>query len=294
MLSGAAIQIKVLRKNELEKAPEIRLELIDGRVEVDVPRKRQTGDAPFEVRTRSSLAGVRGTRFGVGFDAARLSSQVEVDSGEVAAQGSADQSELRLRAGQGVFFDAPGKARAVEKLPDAPRYLALARTTDPKNWPLQIEMPPSPGQLRVNRYGDATFSVPESEDLLTSPEVNLVEPGSQAIFQQWTSVSDSGLNGKSANYGFCKAFKQLDIWRCNVQFDLASFGKPRLRLEKVEPNGQSLVVLNQEVKNAVGDRLVLRGLPQGHYQWLVEYELSAGRRTEMRGSFELVPLRSEP
>ena len=62
LLPVTLIRIKALQKTLVGKSPEFEFELLGGRIELDVP-KRQTGDAPYQVRTPSSLAGVRGTKF---------------------------------------------------------------------------------------------------------------------------------------------------------------------------------------------------------------------------------------
>jgi LysM repeat protein len=64
--SSAQLKITTLRKNALETAPEVKLDLARGRVELDVNKNRGKS-TPFEIRTPLSIMGVRGTEFRVGY-----------------------------------------------------------------------------------------------------------------------------------------------------------------------------------------------------------------------------------
>jgi hypothetical protein len=64
--SSASLKITTLRKNALESAPEVKLDLARGRIELDV-NKNRSKSTPFEVRTPLSIMGVRGTEFRVGY-----------------------------------------------------------------------------------------------------------------------------------------------------------------------------------------------------------------------------------
>jgi hypothetical protein len=87
--SSAAVKIAILRKNALESSPEVQLDLVRGRIELEVYKGRaQT--TPFEVRTPLSITGVRGTEFRVGYAPAEQTGQVEVLGGVVQAMGLSD------------------------------------------------------------------------------------------------------------------------------------------------------------------------------------------------------------
>jgi len=293
MMSGAVIKFKTLRRNMLESSPEVKVELLDGRLEVDVPRKRQGGDAPFEILTPTSVAGVRGTEFRVGFDARKRNSQVEVLTGVVAAQGSADHASQRANAGQGVAIEANGKALPVESLLLAPRFLQGVAAGGGRDWLLSFNAAPEAKQAVVRRSEDASFSFIYSEELLGEPRLTVTDFGARTVFQQWAWVSTSGLTGQTINYGFCKGYKQQDAWRCNINFNMTGLANPRLRFEKAAEKGQPLVILDQEIKMTANDQLVLRGVPSGQYHWKLDYDLGANRRGSLNGQFELVAIPSE-
>ena len=294
MMSGAVIKLKTLRRNMLENSPEVRVELLDGRVEVDVPRKRQGGDAPFEIRTPTSVAGVRGTEFRVGFDARKRNSQVEVLTGVVAALGKADATAQRANAGQGVAIEANGKSLPVESLLPAPRYAQSAPKPESKDWQLTLQAPSQAKQIVVKSSEDASFSFIHAQEFLSGAELTLPDLGAKTVFQQWASVSASGLTGQSTNVGVCKGFKRLDAWRCNINFNLTGLNNPRLKFEKLESSGPSLVILDQTIKMTSNDQLVLRGVPAGHYRWQLDYELGVNQKIELVGQFELIAVHSEP
>jgi hypothetical protein len=293
MMSGAVIKLKTLRRNMLENSPEVRVELLDGRVEVDVPRKRQGGDAPFEIRTPTSVAGVRGTEFRVGFDAGKRNSQVEVLTGVVAALGKADTTAQRANAGQGVAIEANGKSLPVESLLPAPRYAQSAPRPESQDWQLTLQAPSQAKQIVVKSSEDASFSFIHAQELISGSELTLPDLGAKTVFQQWASVSASGLTGQTANYGFCKGYKRLDAWRCNINFNMTGLTNPRLRFEKLEEKGAALVILDQDIKITANDQLVLRGVPSGQYQWKLDYDMGANRRVTLNGQFELVAIPSE-
>lgn len=293
MMSGAVIKLKTLRRNMFENSPEVRLELLDGRMEVDVPRKRQGGDAPFEVRTPTSVAGVRGTEFRVGFDAHKRNSQVEVLTGVVAAQGSADQSMQHANAGQGVVIEPNGKALPVESLLSAPRFEKSMPTTGSKDWLFTFSVPSEARQALVRSSEDASFSFITSEETLKRAELTMADLTSKTMFQQWASVSASGLVGYSNNYGFCKGYKRLDVWRCNIHFNMTGLNNPRLRFEKVEPKGQPVLILDQDIQISTNDLLVLRGVPSGQYQWTLDYDLGDKQHVSVNGRFELFAISGE-
>lgn len=294
LMSGAIIKFRILRRNMLESSPEVRVELQDGRMEVDVPRKREAGDAPFEVRTPTSVAGVRGTEFRVAFDARNLNSQVEVIKGAVAASGRADKQSQRAQAGQGVPIQPNGKALPLENLLPAPRYLDSVPAAQGAGRDLQFRAPAQAKQFLVRQSEDASFAFLREEQTLEQPQYKLVDPGPKAQFQQWSSVSQTGIVGYSAHYGFCKGYKRQEQWRCNIHFNMTGLAKPHVRLHRVEPSGQHTTILDQEVTIGANDQLVFSGLPSGSYRWQIYYAFGPNRKASQMGEFELVVIASEP
>jgi len=296
LMSGAVIKFRTLRRNMLEPSPEVRVELLDGRLEVDVPRKRNKGDAPFEVRTPTSVAGVRGTEFRVAFDAVQRNSQVEVLSGVVAAQGAADLQAQHAQGGQGVPILPSGKALPVENLLDPPVFVQGLPQAGQTAWRLQFRAPEQARTVLVRASEDATFSFLAQAQALTEPNFSLDAPGHQAVFQQWSSVSSTGIVGRSVHYGFCKGYQRQDSWRCNIFFNMAGLASPRLRFAKINTDQQEQLILDQEIQVSSNELLIFRGLPSGLYRWQIGYTLGTGssQRQSQSGEFQLVVLPGQP
>lgn len=289
MMSGSVIRFNALRRSVLETSPEVRVELLDGRMQANVPRKRQDKDAPVEIRTATSVAGVRGTEFRVAFDPAQKGSQVEVLTGMVAAQGSADAKEQLAKAGQGVAIAPDGKALPVEDFLAAPQY-ADSQAGAGAQWVLRFTAPDLAKQLLVRQSEDVSFAFFSASDALTQPQLAIRNVGPNALYQQWSSVSASGIVGYGQNYALCKPYKREDLWRCNVTFNLGGLTNPHLRLLKLDASGQETTILDKALSIEQNDQLVLRGLPVGQYKWHIESDLSPNRRTSQRGDFLLVAI----
>jgi hypothetical protein len=213
LMSGAVIQLKTLRRNAFETSPEVKIELLDGRMEIDVPRKRQSNDAPFQVLTPTSVAGVRGTEFRVGFDARQRTSQVEVKVGAVGARGGQEKSEKRAQAGEGVVIAANGQSLDIEKLLSAPRYSKAEAQRDSKDWLLKFEADPSADRFMLLTAEDANFSAPVTESQpkqsqVLAPELDVKPVGlwegrfrpltaSKTLYAHWPSASSMPYSKKT-------------------------------------------------------------------------------------------------
>lgn len=292
LMSGAVIQLKTLRRNAFETSPEVKIELLDGRMEIDVPRKRQSNDAPFQVLTPTSVAGVRGTEFRVGFNARQRTSQVEVKVGAVGARGGQEKAEKRAQSGEGVAIAANGQSLDIEKLLSAPRYSKAEAQGDSKDWLLKFEADPSADRFMLLTAEDANFSAPVTESQPKQSQVLAPELGVKPVFYQWASVSTTGLLGSSQDFAVCKGYKRLDQWRCNVPFNMAGFNNPHLHFQKVDAQGQTVDLVNGPIQANVNNLLVFRGLPSGVYRWRIQHDVSGSMKAGINGQFELVAIPS--
>ncbi len=290
LMSGAVIQLKTLRRNAFEASPEVKIELLDGRLEIDVPRKRLSTDAPFQVLTPTSVAGVRGTEFRVGFDAKQRSSQVEVKVGVVGARGQVEKTEKRAGTGQGVAVMANGQSLDVETLLPPPRYASHEAQSGGKDWLLKFDAVPQAERFMLVTADDANFSTLLTQDQSAQAQVLAPALDSKPVFYQWASVSSTGLMGQATDYAVCKGYKRLEQWRCNVPFNVSSLIKPHLLFQKIDAQGQVFELLNGPVQAVDNNVLVFRGLPSGVYRWRIDHEISATVRAAMNGQFELVAI----
>jgi hypothetical protein len=130
MPSGGIVKISLLRTNPFELTPEVHIELLDGRIDVNISKKGRA-DGTFEVRTPKSVAGVRGTNFRVGFDALSNDGQVEVSKGLVSARGLSDKIGKSLPGQFGIAMSNTGKSGEVEPLPEATSLNSVQTQHDP-------------------------------------------------------------------------------------------------------------------------------------------------------------------
>ncbi len=293
LMSGAVIQLKTLRRNAFEASPEVKIQLLDGRLEIDVPRKRLSTDAPFQVLTPTSVAGVRGTEFRVGFDAKQGNSQVEVKVGAVGARGLTEKTEKRAGPGEGVAISASGQALELEKLLAPPRYAGFEALTGGKDVLLKFDASTKADRFLLVTADDANFSALLAQDQPKTAQVLAPALGTKPVFYQWSAISSSGLMGDASDYAVCKGYKRLEQWRCNVPFNVVGLIKPHLQFQKVDAQGQVFELLNGPVQTVDNNVLVFRGLPSGVYRWRIEHEISATMKAGMNGQFELVAIPGE-
>ena len=291
LLPGTLVRIKTMRKTSLEKSPEVELELLGGRIELDVP-KRQAGDAPYQVRTPSSLAGVRGTKFKVAFDAEQRNSQVEVNHGNVAARGNADKENQFVRDNMGVAISALGIASGVESLPAAPLYVGFEANSTPSFTKLKFSHTTQDGKYLLTKSASANF-VMHADDVLVQPEIEAQGLSSNATFYQLAALSKSGLVGMVRQYGFCTMADEQKQ-KCNVNFNMRGIQSINMRLQRLGQDGKTRAdVINTSLNTSKNDQLLFRDLPVGHYQWDVSYVIDGGIDVHKTGDFDLVAISSK-
>lgn len=287
MPSGGTIEIQTLRKNPFERSPEVNLALLDGNIEVKVP-KRQKNDATFQVRTPNSVAGVRGTEFRVGFDRASGKGHVEVSTGLVGARGIEEQEEKSINAQYGVAIAEKGVSGEVEKLPAPVSFDSVHPQQDP-NWFLFVfKRDPNAASYLVSQYATAN-PVGVLETLQYKyPRFLSMRTTTTAQFLNWTAKTASGLSGDSETFGICASETKEPPYRCDVRFDLDGLNKSTLKVYKVAEDNQHqlLVQSTKSVQNM--KQAVVKGLQPGRYKWEIDYTISNGVTSKQSGAFELV------
>jgi hypothetical protein len=289
--SSATLKITSLRKNALEAAPEVRLDLARGRVELDV-HKGRAKSTPFEIRTPLSIMGVRGTEFRVGYSPEDHAGQVEVLGGVVQTRGTADKEGNAITKGLGVPIDATGKSLAIEKLLDAPVFASAQRTPDtPPSYAVKLASVPKAHYYVANLANTANLAGQRHTQHLLSPEIFISSLTPQASFYQLSSVSQTALVGAERVYGFCApAVGQSP--RCSAIFDasLANTNPISFLLTRLS-NGNSEEVVNTQGLQARNGRFAIRGLPAGKYNWTLSYAMTQEANTttiRQSGEFELI------
>ncbi len=292
LLSGTLIKIKTLQKNPFEKSPEVEFELLNGRVEVDVP-KRQAGDAPFQVRTPSSLAGVRGTKFRVAFDIDAGNSQVEVKQGNVAAKGRVDETSKSITDNKGVAIAASGVAGDVETLPNPPEFLSYQKLKSTTGFGLKFASAESNLKYALVKSSDANLASMTDVGRFDLPEIQTEQVSASAVFYQWTAISKTGLFGNPKQYAFCASTKGKKAL-CDVNFNMRGMQQVYLHIQRVSPDSKQLVdIVNSNFTITDNDQFLLKYLPPGQYQWRIEYAINGGIKSRSSGDFELIAMAAD-
>jgi hypothetical protein len=292
LLSGTLIKIKTLLKNPLEKSPEVEMDLLHGRVEVDVP-KRLGADAPFQVKTPSSLAGVRGTKFRVGFDNDAGNSQVEVKQGNVAAKGSVDELSKAITDNNGVAVASTGLAGEVEVLPSAPNYLAYNKIKSTTAFDLKFASVEPELKYALARSSDANLVTMTDVGRFDVPQIQADQIKEIAMFYQWIAISKTGLFGNPKRYAFCHPQQSKKSF-CDVNFNMRGMQQVHLHIQRVNPTTQATQdIVNSNFTITDNDQFLLKYLPVGQYQWQIDYEINGGIKSRSSGDFELIAISGE-
>lgn len=296
--SSAAIKITTLRKNALEPSPEVQLDLVRGRIELDVNKSRAKS-TPFEVRTPLSMTGVRGTEFRVGYSPSNQTGQVEVLGGTVQAMGASDTQPRAVTKGQGIPFDSTGKSLPIENLLNAPPF----DRADPVNRKEHIYM------LRFIKRDKAKHYLIDSSDTanlmgrrvtktVQTPETLTPSLDQDAAFYQLTAVSQAGLIGAPRVYGFCGVAGSAKSARCRAVFESPLSDGAMISFSLVKHAlGTTQELVSTKKLQARNGRFTIEGLPAGHYSWSMAYTTAINlsesqdaiaRSTQQSGSFDLI------
>lgn len=295
--SSASLKITTLRKNALEQAPEVRLDLAKGRIELNV-QKGRSKSTPFEVRTPISIMGVRGTEFRVGFSPDDQTGQVEVLNGIVQTRGSADAAANAITGGLGVPIDGQGKALAIEKLLAPPSFeSALITSGNNPSYVAKLTAVQRASYYVADNANTANLTGNRSSQNLLAPELFISRLTRQATFYQLSSVSESGLVGSERRYAFC-APDPYKPQRCSAVFDAPLADAAPISFTLSQLSGDTThTLVNTSALQAKNGRFAIQGLPAGHYKWILSYALTQatdalGNPTVVHqsGAFELLVL----
>jgi LysM repeat protein len=293
--SGAVLKLSTLRKNALEKAPEVRLELATGRVELDVMKERSPL-TPFEIRTPRSVMGVRGTQFRVGFSPDTQGSLVEVTQGVVKTQGAADAEFVDLTQGMGITIDASGKASVPETLLPPPRYTSFSKSPNHQTeLSVQLQHMDNAGSFQADIATTANLSGLRQTQQWTHPEFKIDRLINQAMFYQVAAISKNGLVGTPALMAFCAAPISAEQARCSAVFEtpLAEGASITFTLNRQNGAAQQEVIRTGHL-TAVNGKFAVKDLQPGHYSWSLSYPLAKASADQagvnQSGAFELIAL----
>ena len=295
--SSSAIKLSTLRKNPLETTPEVRLDLVRGKIELEVDKSR-TQTTPFEVRTPLSMTGVRGTEFRVGYSSTEQAGQVEVLGGSVGAMGVNDTEFKTVEKGQGMPLDDSGKSLPVEKLLNPPVF-ERAQLAEPNSTSFNIKLS-TRSHTQAKHYitvaGKSTNLLDNrTVSTLLEPEITTPDLTLNAHFYQFSTVSKSGLMGPYRQYGFCIVPNDVKQGRCKATFDAPMTENVMIEFSLIRktPTSTQEFVSTQKLQSRNG-QFTIEGLPSGHYNWSMSYKANDIESTpttiNQSGSFDLITL----
>ena len=186
--SNSRVKFNKLRMARFTKSPRTELMLMHGHVESRVsPLDANKGS--YEVRTTTSVAGVRGTQFRVGVDGDTTTN--EVVNGKVAVGNGKPGSEVLLDAGKGNVVTAKGVGEPVDLLP-APSLAGLG-----KEGPPQMRLSPVPGAAA---YHVQVSNDPDGQDVLAEarsnePHLKFANLREGAYYVRMSAIDKHGLEG---------------------------------------------------------------------------------------------------
>lgn len=293
--SSAAIKITVLRKNALESSPEVQLDLVRGRIELEVYKNRSQ-TTPFEVRTPLSITGVRGTEFRVGYAPDQQTGQVEVVGGVVKAMGLKDAEAQSVSKGQGMPIDSAGKALPIERLLPAPVFERAEVFNRAQNaYDIKLTSRAHASHYIAIRTKSVNLMSERTSQTIRTPEIKTSSLNKDATFYQFSSVSNSGLIGPSRQYGFCIAQVDVKSGRCRATFDAPMTENVMITftLTKFSQGSEQELVSTKKLQSRNG-QFTIEGLPPGYYKWNMSYATEqTGTNavlTKQSGSFDLIAL----
>ncbi len=288
--SAARFKITTLRRDLNRKVPDVRIELLSGRVNAQVSKQRPKG-AVFEVQTPGSLTAVRGTDFQVAFAPDTQTSLTEVLEGEVGNQGKQDQSAQVVARMQGVVTNAQGQAQGLEALPEPPQ---LDRLDVLDGLRLRLDFK---SVMQAKGYAFASAVAVNTpgrvdEPASTAPQHVLSVPTNDlATIVTAQSLTASGLQGPAQRLAFCQ---NPSAALCKVLFDASAAGEHPVQLEmQLEASGQRMSFYRNMNLQFAERKFVIEGIPAGVYHWVMRYPmaaqsaLEAPRMATESGSFDL-------
>ncbi|HEY8027115.1 MAG TPA: FecR domain-containing protein [Burkholderiaceae bacterium] len=186
--SNSHVKFAKLRMARFTKSPRTELMLLHGHVESRVS-PLETNKGSYEVRTPTSVAGVRGTQFRVGVDGEKTTN--EVVNGKVAVGNGKPGSEVMLDAGKGNVVNAKGVGQPIDLLP-APSLASLGKDGAP-----QLHLSPVAG---ATAYHVQVANDPDGQDVLAEvrsnePHIKFAGLREGSYFVRMTAVDKHGLEG---------------------------------------------------------------------------------------------------
>ncbi|MFC0571884.1 FecR family protein [Paraburkholderia solisilvae] len=279
------LEVGSLRQTALTGATDRVFNLHHGEVDSEVTHAAKRDDR-FQIRSPSAVAGVRGTRFRVDYDADRRATKVEVLDGAVgvdpahqppAAPGVALQMASQLLRAQfgNVTRDDQPSGEPVELLP-APTLRDPAKLQDGNDIVFNLEPQAGAHGWRVQIARDADFLERIRDARTNGTQARFDDLPDGSYFVGVSAFDDAGLEGDTRIYGFERRRFDLNasaLARAGTRdyefrwYASAQGGETRFRF--VLANHPDLHDPLIDQTDTAANQLFVKDLPRGVYYWTV-------------------------
>ncbi|KDB07303.1 FecR protein [Burkholderia sp. lig30] len=289
--------LTMLRRTVLTGTLDRVFELRRGSVDSEVTHLKKRDDR-FQIRSPSVVAGVRGTRFRVGYDAAGdAATRVEVLDGAVGVAGSRHPSGATLvPANFGAIATAIGAVGAPVPLLGAPALVKPDKVQDEPDVGFDLAPVPDARAYRVQLAHDAGLLDLFSETRTDTPHAAFSNVPDGTYFVRIAAIDGNGLEGQPRTYAFERRRMGIDASAApgadGYEFRWSPNGAGgNLRYRFVLSASKDLSAPIVEQVGLTARQIVVAHLPPGEYFWAVTIESFDGGRfyekTSPVGAFTL-------
>lgn len=291
------LDLKTLRRTVLTGTLDREFELTRGTVDSEVTHLKKRDDR-FQIRSPSVVAGVRGTRFRVNYDAAgKATTRVEVLDGAVGvARGQRPADATLVPANYGSVATSSGAVGAPVQLLPAPALAAPAKVQDEADVAFDVVPLALARGYHVQLAHDAGLLDLFSETRTDAPRAVFRGVPNGMYFVRIAALDENGLEGRPRTYAFERRLMGLDATAApgpgGYEFRWSPNGagaNARYRFVLSRSKDLSAPVVDQVGLKA--RQIVVANLPPGEYFWAVTVEEFDGGRfyekTSPVGAFTL-------
>jgi hypothetical protein len=289
------VEIGKLRQTVLTGASDRVIELQHGEVDSEVTHATKKDDR-FQIRSPSVVAGVRGTRFRVNYDAGQQQTAVEVLDGAVGVDpggAPAPAPGVPLQASEQLVSAHFGNVSGASGAIGAPIQLLPAPALNDPGKTVAFDLVPDShaAGYRVQIARDADLLDLIRDLPMSAPQVDFGDLRDGTYFVRISAIDHNGLEGLPQTYGFERR-----------QLGLTASATPRPGTRDytfrwfasrpgVETRFRFVLAATPDLRNPILDRpdlpageIVVTDLPHGVYYWTVIAEQFENGRFYQKGS----------
>lgn len=286
------IDLGALHRTVLTRTLSRVVDLKRGSVDSDVTHMKRPDDR-FQIRSPSVVAGVRGTRFRVNYDAGGdARTRVEVLAGTVGVGPARSPDPTLVQANFGSIAAADGQVGAPVALLDAPAIVKPGRVQDEVQ--VGFDLVPTAGAqaYRVQLASDAGFLDVLREMRVATPRARFDDVPDGSYFVRVAAIDANGLEGQVRTYGFERRRFGLHAEAGPASGGYAFGWMPSGAAAGVSTRYRFVLSASADLSNPIVDlpgmadtRMVIAHLPPGDYYWSVSAEqFDGGRFYEKAGT----------